>query len=93
MVVGRAREVEKAAGSCWFAKDRTGFLVDALGTQRDNGELWRAFIDVTQNVIDGQICEVDILDTGQEVDRNERQIKANGEYTRVAFDQAKSLEP
>ena len=93
MVVGRAREVEKAAGSCRFSKDRAGFLVDALGSQLDNRELWRAFIDVTQNVIDGQICEVDILDTGQEVDRNKRQIKANGEYVRVAFDQAKSLEP
>ena len=85
--------MEKAAGSRRFAKDRTGFLVDALGTQRDKGELWRGFIDVTQNVIDGQICEVDILDTGQDVDRNKRQIKANGEYVRVAFDQAKSLEP
>ncbi len=36
------------------------------------------FMDVTQNVIDGQICEVDILDTGQQIDWNERQIKANG---------------
>ena len=84
--------MKKATGTRRLAKDRASFLVDALSAQRDNRELGRAFIDVTQNVIDGQICEVDILDTGQQIDWNERQIKANGEYARVTFDQAKSLE-
>ena len=64
MVVGRAREVKKAAGTRRFAKDGAGFLIDALGAQRDKGELWRGFIDVTQNVIDRQVREVDIFDTG-----------------------------
>ncbi len=85
--------MKKAAGTRWFAKDRAGFLVDALGAQRDHRELWRGLIDVAKDVIDGGIGEIDIFDAGEEVDRNERQIKANGEYARVAFDQAKSLEP
>ncbi len=55
MVVGRAQEVKKAAGTRWFSPRIVQVSWSMLWARSETTENFGALIDVTQNVIDGQI--------------------------------------